>query len=358
MIKKKKTTKGEEGKKSVVFRRSFFVFLSGAILLLLIIHIYTLLYSPPKKENISKIITIQEGASFYNVARLLEAEGLISSRRFFVLLGRGFGADRRIKAGEYSLNTAMLPLDVLDIIKNGKVYHHKIIIPEGYSIRQIGRLLEEEGLIDFKDYVALVRNKDFIQAFGIDGPSLEGYLFPETYFFAKNQGLEEIVSAMVSKFFSVYTPEFENRARQLGMTMREVMTLASIIERETGAEEEMPAVSAVYHNRLKKNMPLQSDPTVIYGIRNFNGNITKKDLQTKTPYNTYRIKGLPPGPIANPGRRAIYAALYPADVPYLYFVSMNNGLHSFSTNLKEHNKAVWKYQINPVRKGKTLNPTS
>ncbi|MBI5180285.1 MAG: endolytic transglycosylase MltG [Nitrospirae bacterium] len=356
MIKKKKTTKGEEKKKSAVFRRSFFVFLSGAIFLLLIIHIYTLLYSPPKKEKISRIITIQEGASFYDAARLLEAEGLISSRRFFVLLGRGFGADRRIKAGEYSLNTAMLPLDVLDIIRNGKVYHHKIIIPEGYSIRQIGRLLEEEGLVDFKDYGALVHNKDFIQAFGIDGPSLEGYLFPETYFFAKNQGLEEIISAMVSKFFSVYTPEFENRARQLGMTMREVLTLASIIERETGAEEEMPVVSAVYHNRLKKNMPLQSDPTVIYGIKNFNGNITKKDLQTKTPYNTYRIKGLPPSPIANPGRRAIYAALYPANVPYLYFVSKNNGRHHFSTDLKEHNKAVWKYQVSPYRKNKTLNP--
>lgn len=356
MIKKKKTTKRDERNKSAVFRRSFIVFLTGAIFLLLIIHIYTLLYSPPRKEKISKIITIQEGASFYDAASLLEKEGLISSRRFFVLLARGFGADRKIKAGEYSLNTAMLPLEVLDIIKNGKIYHHKIIIPEGYSIRQIGRLLEEEDLVDFKEYVALVHNKDFIQTFGIDGLSLEGYLFPETYFFAKNQSLEEIVSAMVSKFFSVYTPEFENKARQLGMTMREVITLAAIIERETGAEEEMPVVSAVYHNRLKKNMPLQSDPTVIYGIKNFNGNITKKDLQAKTPYNTYRIKGLPPGPIANPGRMAIYAALYPANVPYLYFVSKNNGSHQFSTDLKEHNKAVWKYQVNPYKKNKTLSP--
>ncbi len=346
--KKKKTDKSEK-KRSIIFRTSFIVFVSGVLFLFLIIHTYTLLYTPPNKGKLSKIITIHEKASFKDVARQFETEGVISSRRFFVILARIIGVDKKIQAGEYLLNTSMLPLEILDIIKNGKVYQHKITIPEGYNIKQIGQLLEEEGFAVYKDYFKLVHSKEFIQIFGIEGESLEGYLFPETYFFAKNQGLEEIIRAMVYKFLSVYTPEFENRTRQLGMSMKNVVTLASIIEKETSSKDEMPVVSAVYQNRLKKGMPLQSDPTVIYGIKNYNGNITKKDLQTKTAYNTYRIKGLPPGPIANPGRMAIYSALYPADSPFLYFVSMNNGQHFFSTNLKDHNRAVWKYQIKKRR---------
>lgn len=342
--KKKKIDKSEK-KRTIIFRTSFLVFIIGVALLFLIIHTYTLLYTPPNKEKLSKIITIQENKNFKEVAKQLEAEGVVASKKFLVLLARITGADRKMQAGEYLLHTSMLPLEILDIIKNGKVYQHKITIPEGYNIKQIGRLLEEEGFTEYKDYLKIVHNKEFIQTFGIEGESLEGHLFPETYFFSKNQELEEIISAMVSKFFSVYSPEFENRARQLGMSMKEVITLASIIEKETSSKDEMPIVSAVYHNRLKKGMPLQSDPTVIYGIRNYNGNVTKKDLQTKTAYNTYRIKGLPSGPIANPGRMAIYSALYPADSPYLYFVSMNNGQHFFSTNLKDHNRAVWKYQV-------------
>ena len=154
----------------------------------------------------------------------------------------------------------------------------------------------------------------------------------------------KIISMMTEKFNRVYAADKKKRAAELGLTTSELITLASIIEKETGVAKEMPLISAVFHNRLKRGIPLQSDPTTIYGIKDFNGNITKRDLRTKTPYNTYTFKGLPPGPIANPGKKAIEAALNPADVSYLYFVSRNDGTHHFSRNLKEHNRAVNKFQ--------------
>ena len=155
---------------------------------------------------------------------------------------------------------------------------------------------------------------------------------------------EEVIKTMVHQFKKVFGPEMTNRASHLGMSEREAVILASIIEKETGLPEEKPLVSAVFHNRRTRKMPFQSDPTVIYGIKNFNGNLTKNDLQRPTPYNTYLKKGLPPGPIANPGKSSILAALYPAPVQYLYFVSRNDGSHQFSNTLREHNEAVWRYQ--------------
>ena len=163
---------------------------------------------------------------------------------------------------------------------------------------------------------------------------------------------EDVIRHMYGKFRAVFTPEFEKRARELGFSRREIVTLASIIEKETGDPGERPLISAVFHNRLKKGIRLQSDPTVIYGMWNrFDGNLRKRDLQEKTPYNTYRIGGLPAGPIANPGIDSIRAALYPADVDYLYFVSRNDGSHAFSGTLEEHNRNVWKYQKRRRRGG-------
>ena len=161
----------------------------------------------------------------------------------------------------------------------------------------------------------------------------------------KNILPEDLIGAMVKRFREVFLPEWTLRAKALKMSVHQIITLASIIEKETGAAFERPLISSVFHNRLKKGMRLSSDPTVIYGIRNFNGNLTRKDLETVTPYNTYRIKGLPPGPIANPGIDSIKAALYPAETDYLYFVSKKDATHQFSTNLKDHNRAVRQYQL-------------
>jgi len=180
---------------------------------------------------------------------------------------------------------------------------------------------------------------------GLAGMTFEGYLFPDTYFFPRDVTIEGIISTMVKRFWSVFVPEWQARAKDLGLSVHQTVTLASIIEKETGAAFERPIISSVFHNRLKKKMRLESDPTVIYGIKNFDGNLTKKHLTTRTPYNTYKIRGLPIGPIANPGSASLEAALYPDDTKYIYFVSRKDRTHQFSMNLKQHNRAVRKYQL-------------
>jgi UPF0755 protein len=184
-------------------------------------------------------------------------------------------------------------------------------------------------------------------------PTLEGYLFPDTYHLFREMDPEEVIHMMVNQFKKVFGPDLANRASELGISESEAVILASIIEKETPLPEEKALVSSVFHNRLKKKIPLQSDPTVIYGIKNFNGNLTKEDLMRHTPYNTYLVPGLPPTPICNPGRDSLLAAVHPAPVPYLYFVSKNDGSHFFSSDIEEHNRAVLKYQKNLKKNGLT-----
>jgi len=192
----------------------------------------------------------------------------------------------------------------------------------------------------------------FIKSLGIEAKTLEGYLYPDTYYFPRWTKAEDVVKAMVNHLRQVYTPEMHAQSEALRMTEVQVLTLASIIEKETGHDAERPLISAVFHNRLRKGLPLQSDPTVIYGIPNFNGNLTRADLARPTPFNTYRIAKLPPGPIASPGVKSIQAALNPAPVKYLFFVSKNDGTHQFSATLGEHNRAVERYQKRRVRQHK------
>jgi UPF0755 protein len=187
-------------------------------------------------------------------------------------------------------------------------------------------------------------SSQYVSSLGIEADSLEGYLFPDSYLLSKDLKPEDVIEAMVRRFRRVYTSQYSERAKELGFSDHEILTLASMIEKESAIPSEKLLVSGVYHNRLKRNMMLYSCPTVIYGIKDFNGNLTKRDLARYSPYNTYLIRGLPPGPICNPGKEAIEAALYPATTEYLYFVSKNDGSNHFSSTLKEHNIAVWKYQ--------------
>jgi UPF0755 protein len=203
----------------------------------------------------------------------------------------------------------------------------------------------QAGFASKIEFIKAASNADLARSMGLEAETFEGYLFPETYFFPKQVSVEIIIATMVQRFWSVFTPPWQDRAKNLGFTVHQIVTLASIIEKETGASFERPIISSVFHNRLKKKMRLESDPTVIYGIKNFNGNLTRQDLQTETPYNTYKIRGLPAGPIANPGRASLEAALYPENTAYIYFVSKKDSTHYFSTNLKEHNFAVKKYQL-------------
>lgn len=300
---------------------------------------------PADADGAPVTMDIMAKASFNAVARQLKDAGIITNPLRFKILARIKGLDKRLKAGEYELSPAMTPLEVLDTLVNGKVVLHRLIVPEGFTIREIAAELQRIGLADAGDFIVLATDRRLAAQFNIPAATLEGYLFPDTYFFPKGVSPRTIIARMMQRFHEQFLQEWYARAQQLDLTVHEVVTLASIIEKETGDGAERPIISSVFHNRLKKHMRLESDPTVIYGIEDFDGNITRRDLTTRTPYNTYIIRGLPPGPIANPGRLAIEAALYPAKTDYIYFVSKKDGTHYFSTTIAEHNQAVRRYQL-------------
>jgi UPF0755 protein len=292
----------------------------------------------------SKVVVVPDGATFQQVAALLAREHLIKSRSAFVLLGKAQDADRKIHPGEYEFHAAMPPADILAKLLAGRVLLHQVTIPEGLTMVQIADTLDSQAVTDGAELLKLVKDREFIRSLSINAETLEGYLYPDTYRFPRATKAKDVIRAMVGNLQQVFTPELRERAREVHLTVHEVLTLASVIEKETRDGQERPLISAVFHNRLRKRIPLQSDPTVIYGLPLFDGNLRKKDLSSPSPYNTYRVRGLPPGPIASPGAEAIRAALYPVNSPYLYFVSRNDGTHQFSATLVEHNQAVEKYQ--------------
>ncbi|HNP30969.1 MAG TPA: endolytic transglycosylase MltG [Nitrospirales bacterium] len=290
------------------------------------------------------LVEIPPGTPFIQVSRILHQHHLIESEWFFNVLGRVQRVDRNIIPGEYELHAGMKPTELLSKIVKGEVYHYAITIPEGYNVAQIADILDQKRLALKEDIFRLSRDPDFIQSLNVRAPTLEGYLFPDTYHFSRFTPPESIIRTFVNRFHDVMIPELKDRATVMGMTLQEVLTLASVVEKETGLAVERPLVSGVFHNRLRRGIPLQSDPTVIYALESFDGNIRKADLSVDSPYNTYKVRGLPPGPIANPGLAAIHAALYPTQTDFVYFVSRNDGSHQFSVTLADHNKAVDLYQ--------------
>ncbi|TFG93755.1 MAG: endolytic transglycosylase MltG [Syntrophobacterales bacterium] len=301
--------------------------------------------SPIDFEYREVTVEIPQGISFAQMADILDRAGLLRHKKRFHLLAFVTGAAKHIQAGEYDLRSSMSPMAVLERLVRGKVKEYQVFIPEGFTLHQIATRLENQGLVDREVFISLASNSRLLSSLGIEGESAEGYLFPDTHTFNKSMGEEGIIRFMVRQFREVMKPNMLERSDELGLTEEEVVTLASIIEKEGGPKEEKSLVSAVFHNRLKKGMRLQSDPTVIDDIEDCDGNLRRTDLEKKTPCNTDRIQGLPPGPICNPGLESIEAALYPAPVNFLYFVSKNNGSHHFSSTLVDHNAAVLKYQI-------------
>jgi len=297
-----------------------------------------------------RIVEVTEGTTFRELAALLENERLIASRWGFEVLGRLTWADRRIPAGEYALHAGMRPTEILRELRTGHVVQYPVTIPEGYTVVQIASLLAQKGLADQAEFLGLAGDRGFIRTLGLDVSSLEGYLFPNTYHVPRHVTSKEIISAMVTNLWQTFTPALRARARDIKMSVHQVLTLASVIERETSVDEERELISAVFHNRLRRKIPLQSDPTVIYALKSYDGNLRRRDLDVASPYNTYRVRGLPPGPIANPGARSIRAALFPAPTRYLYFVSRNDGTHEFSSTLEQHNRAVTRYQRRSPRR--------
>ncbi len=319
------------------------ILILAAVLLLGATHLYMTFYTAPSDERAVKTVSIERGMSFRVIAESLEKAGVVRDADSLSLAARILGAYKKVKAGEYEFTTNMTPIEVLEQLVKGRIKRYFVTIPEGYNVREIAAVLKSAGLVEQDVFIARALDHELAKSLGVEGPTLEGYLFPDTYEFSKGTSADEMIGRMVENFKRVYAA-YEGEAKASGLSMRKVVTLASIIEKETGALEEREIISAVFHNRLKKGIKLQSDPTVIYGIAGFDGNITRRHLSLKSPYNTYVIYGLPPGPIANPGKESIAAALRPAKADYIYFVSRNDGTHQFSRTLKEHNQAVQEFQ--------------
>ncbi len=326
--------------------KTVFLLLSGLLFLIILLlaagAVYYLM-TPAEEEGMEQVVLVKEGLSLNEVADELEKRTIIINKALFSLWAKAMGSSRRIKSGEYRLSPNMPPIRIIEILTAGAVITYPVTFPEGYTIEQIADVLDRNELVKKDDFVSLAHNPAVLEQYNIAGPSLEGYLYPDTYHLARGISSSAAVDAMVSRFRQLTTP-LEKRAEAIGMTMEDVVILASIVEKETGLAEERSMIASVFLNRLKQGMRLESDPTVIYGIKDFNGNLTREDLREPTLYNTYVIQGLPIGPIANPGLEAIKAVLFPEETDYLYFVSKNDGSHHFSKTLSEHNKAVRLYQ--------------
>jgi len=306
----------------------------------------------------SLIIELRKGQSHSELTKTLAQAGVIESPEKFSLLGKVTRQWKRLKAGEYKVSPAMSPIEIFSVITSGVSVAHPITVREGENMYEIAADLEAKGLAKKDAVIALCRDPKLMASVGIKdpkAPSLEGYLFPDTYFFNKTMTAQDMVLQMTRKFNSVWGANEDKRAAELGMSRHEVVTLASMVEKETGAPQERPMISSVFHNRLRKRMRLQSDPTTIYGIwERYRGNLHKADLLAANDFNTYYIPALPKGPISNPGREAIQAALFPAASEFLYFVSHNDGTHQFSRSYEEHNRAVRRFQLDPKeREGKS-----
>ena len=304
--------------------------------------------SLPMSDNTqSQVFEVKSGMTLKQVSQELLGQNLIRSANAFQAIALIQDKEKLIKVGEYYISPSMPAAEILQRITSGKTVLHSVTIPEGYRITEIANLLEEKDLADKNIFLQEAKNVELLE--GIPTSSLEGYLFPDTYHFGKRTTEAAIINKMVETFKErALKQEFLKRAEDLGFSYHEIITLASLIEKETGKDSERKQISSVFHNRLKKNMLLQTDPTVIYVIDMFDGNIRKRDLKIDSPYNTYLYKGLPPGPIANPGLKSIIAALYPANTSNLYFVSKQDGSHKFSATLNEHNRAVQKYQLRKI----------
>jgi UPF0755 protein len=326
-------------------------FLAATVFLTVAVHFYIALFVPPSREKVWKEIQVTDGMSFKTIAAKLQQEGIIRYRGYFEIIGRLEGISRKVRVGYYGLGAHMSMWEVLDALRKGKVIEYEVVIPEGYNLYQIAWTLTGTPLIssDPRDFIKVATNKEFVHSLGIPADTLEGYLFPDTYFLPKGITVQDIAKRMVQRYRTVFSDSYRRRAEEMGFTEHQIITLASIVEKEAKVDSERKLIAAVYLNRLKLGMKLQADPTAVYGTKAWITKVTAQDLKRKSPYNTYLHKGLPPGPIANPGQGAILATLYPEDVDYLYFVAQGDGSHYFSKDFGEHGKAVNRYKANKRR---------
>jgi UPF0755 protein len=301
------------------------------------------LFSPPGNGSVVRDVSFPPGSGIRKLATELKSGGIIRSNWHFILVTRLRGDAHRLKAGDYRFNDGMMPDVILKKLVTGDVDYLKFSLPEGYSIHQAAELLEQKGYFKREVFLEKCRETALLTRLGLSESSVEGYLYPATYNLSRGGNEEQLISQMVAQFEKKYA-EFKTGGGDTGgLSRHAIVTLASLIEKEAVSSEEKPLISSVFHNRLRIGMPLQSDPTAVYGMRAFAGKVSRADIERPSLYNTYLIKGLPPGPIGNPGADALEAALHPAATQYLYFVARQDGTHQFSRTLEEHNRAVRRY---------------
>lgn len=300
------------------------------------------------------VLFVPPGATTRQIAAALENVGVVKNRYFFEAYARLSKQAGTLKVGEYEFHKGNRPERVLEKLVKGKTKKHKFTLPEGYNVRELCRAMVSRQMIDIVTCLDLVSDTTLIKEHAPAAKTLEGYLFPDTYTYDALTTQADFIDSMVRLFFKKLGQKRRDKIKEQGKTLHDTVTLASIVEKETGLAAERAQIAAVFLNRLKLGMPLQSDPTVIYRLDPFDGNLTKKDLRRDTPYNTYTRPGLPAGPICNPGLAAIDAVLEPANTEALYFVAKGDGSHYFSKTLEEHNRAVQYYQL---KRGEPPSPT-
>lgn len=306
-----------------------------------------------------QFVEIPPGTPVQAIGRRLVEAGVVRDDFIFRVAVWQSGRGQQLKAGEYRFAAPVSAAEAIERIARGDVYTRRLTFPEGMTIVEMAKLYESKGFGKAADFLRAARETSLIADLDPAAPDLEGYLFPETYSLPRDAPAARLVGLMVARFKSVYTDDLRQRAAEQGLSTRHVVTLASLVEKETGQTAERPMVAAVYRNRLRIGMPMQADPTLIYALQKsgrYDGNIRKADMGMKSPYNTYQNPGLPPGPIASPGKGALEATVEPGDVPFLYFVSRNDGTHVFAATLAEHNTNVRKYQVEYFRNRRTAAP--
>jgi UPF0755 protein len=311
--------------------------------------VWGLLHEPFKGYAAAEqFVEIPSGAGTNDIGRRLVEAGVVRNMLVFRAAMVWNGMSRSLKAGEYRFTDSMSAAQVVDKLSRGDVYARRVTFPEGLTILEMARIYEARGFGPAGDFVKAAADASRIQDLDPQAPDLEGYLYPETYTIPRGTPARKLIDLMLDRFRAAYSEDLQAQARAQGFTTRQVITIASLVEKETAQEPERPMVAAVYRNRLKIGMGLQADPTVIYALQKtgrYDGNLRREDLEISSPYNTYKHAGLPPGPIAAPRKASLAAALAPADVPYIYFVSRNDGSHVFSRTLEEHNRNVREYQV-------------
>lgn len=330
-----------------LFRKHRSVVLAASLILILLlipaVRFGLFLLNPLGAGTRVEIVELGKGRTLRALARDLASRRIISSARFFSLYARLRGGDARVKAGIYRFDDGMLPREILAKMIAGEVYQRLFALPVGYSSYQAAEMLEKRGIFGKDAFLNACRDPKLLAELGIRAKSAEGYLFPGSYNILPGRTEREVVREMALRQRELLDGELGVRAGKPGMSRDAVLTLASIVEKEAVLPAEMPLIAAVFHNRLQKGMRLQSDPTALYGVRAFSGKVSREDILRPSPYNTYLIAGLPPGPIGNPGKQAIEAVLAPPKVSYLYFVARGDGSHQFSSDLSAHNRAVQKF---------------